>query len=98
VSASEKRYTASWPKFVGWTLARALLRCAAAGSGLSGSLLPPTAAVGAVDEGFPALTWWRSGARTGVAAAEAFANISTPSGREPGATQAREQPSADEVS
>ena len=91
MSASEKRYTDSWPKFAGWTLGRALLRCAAAGSGLSGALLPPTSAVAAVDEGFPALTWWRTGARVGVAAAEAFANNSTPS------TRAREQPSADGV-
>jgi hypothetical protein len=98
VSASEKRYTANWPKFVGWNLGRALLRCAAAGSGLSGSLLPPTAAVGAVDEGFPALTWWRTGTRAGVAAAEAFANNSTSSPGEPGAAQVRERPSADGVS
>jgi hypothetical protein len=97
VNACDKRYTDSWPKFLGWTVGRALLRWAAAASGLCGSVLPPTAAVHAVDEGFPPLTWWRTGARTGTAAAEAFANSSRPSPREPEAEPARERPSADEV-
>jgi hypothetical protein len=95
---SDKRYTDSLPRFLGWTLWRALLRCGASCSGLCGSLLPPTAALRAVDEGFPPVTWWRTGARTGAAAAEAFANSATRPPREPGAAQAREQPSADEVS
>ena len=97
MNASETRYTDSWLKFVGWTVGRALLRSAAAGSGLSGSVLTPAAAVCAVDEGFPPLTWWRTGARTGVAAAEAFANNCTPPPPNPGAAQARERPSADGV-
>jgi hypothetical protein len=52
-----------------------LLRCAAAVSGLFGSMLPGSTACRAVDEGFPPVTWWRTGARTGIAAAEACANI-----------------------
>jgi hypothetical protein len=98
VNASEKRYTDSWPKFLGWTLWRGWLRCAASGSGLCGSLLPPTAALHAVDEGFPPLTWWRTGARTGTAAAEAFANNGMPAPREPGAAQTHERPSTDGAS
>lgn len=74
MDADEQRYTDSWLKFAGWTTGRALLRCGAAGSGLCGSLLPATAAMQAVDEGFLPVTWWRRGARAGVAAAEAFAN------------------------
>jgi hypothetical protein len=97
MSAYEKRYTDCWLRFAGWTVARALLRSAAASSGLFGSQLLPTAAVGAVDEGFPALTWWRTGARAGIAAAEAFANDGTSSSGEPGTAPAREQPSADGV-
>jgi hypothetical protein len=95
VNASDKRYTDSLPKFLGWTLWRAFLRGAAASSGLCGPALAPTAALRAVDEGFPPLTWWRTGARTGAVAAEAFANSTAPAPRKPGAAQARERPSAD---
>jgi hypothetical protein len=98
VNACDKRYTDSRLKFVGWTVGRALLRCAAGGSGLCGSVLAPSAAIRAVDEGFPPLIWWRTGARTGIAAAESFANDSTPSPRDPGAPRTQQQPSADEVS
>jgi hypothetical protein len=95
VNACDKRYTASWPKFLGWTVWRALLRCGASSSGLCGSLLPPTAALRAVDEGFPPLTWWRTGACAGTAAAEAFANSTTPPPRKPGAARTQERPSTD---
>jgi hypothetical protein len=98
VNAGEKRYTDSWPKFVGWAVARALLRSAAACSGLCGSVLPTSEAIHAVDEGFPPLTWWRTAARAGTEAAEAFANNSAPSPRKPDAAQAQERPLADGVS
>ena len=99
MNASEKRYTDSWPKFVGWTVARTLLHCAAACSGLCGSVLPSSEAIHAVDEGFPPLIWWRTAARAGTEAAEAFANNnSAPSPRKPDAAQAQERPSADGVS
>ena len=98
VNAGEKRYTDSWPKFVSWTVARALLRSAAAGSGLCGSALPACEAMHAVDEGFPPLIWWRTGARAGTEAAEAFANNSAPAPRKPGAAQTHERPSADGAS
>ncbi len=75
MNAGEKRYTDSWPKFVSWTVARALLRSAAAGSGLCGSALPACEAMHAVDEGFPPLIWWRTGApEQEPRSAEAFAN------------------------
>jgi hypothetical protein len=51
-----------------------------------------------VDEGFPPVIWWRTAARTGTAAAEAFANDSAPAPRQPEAAQTLEQPSADEAS
>ncbi|MGD0698386.1 MAG: hypothetical protein ABSA02_00725 [Trebonia sp.] len=92
MNASEKRYTDSWPKFVGWTLGRALLHCAAASSGLGGSALPSCTAIHAVDEGFPPLTWWRAGARAGVGAAEAFANNGAQAPGNPGPARTRERP------
>ena len=97
VNASDKRYTDSWPKFVGWTLGRVLLRWAAACSGLCGSVLPSSEAIQAVDEGFPPLTWWRTAARAGVEAAEAFANNSAPAPENPSPARTRERPSADGV-
>ena len=99
MNASDVRYTDSWPKFLGWTVARALLRsAAAASSGLCGSALPVCEAIHAVDEGFPPLFWWRTGARAGTEAAEAFANNSALSPRKPDAAQAQDRPSADGVS
>ena len=98
MNAGEKRYTDSWPKFVSWTVARALLRSAAAGSGLCGSALPACEAMHAVDEGFPPLIWWRTGARAGTEAAEAFANHSAPEPGSPSPARTRERPSADDVS
>ena len=97
MNAGEKRYTDSWPKFVGWAVARALLRSAAACSGLCGSVLPTSEAIHAVDEGFPPLTWWRTAARTGTEAAEAFANNSASAPGDPSPARTRERPSADGV-
>ena len=96
MNAIDTRYTDSWPKFLGWTVARALLRSAAAGSGLCGSALPACGAMRAVDEGFPPLIWWRTGARAGTEAAEAFANNSAPLPRKP--DPAQERPAPDGVS
>lgn len=98
MNARDTRYTDSWPKFLGWAVARALLRSAAACSGLCGSALPVRAATHAVDEGFPPLVWWRTGARAGTEAAEAFANNRAPSPRKPDPAQAPDRPSADGVS
>jgi hypothetical protein len=97
MNASDTRYTDSWPKFLGWTVARALLRSAAAGSGLCGSALPACEAMHAVDEGFPPLIWWRTGARAGTEAAEAFANNSAPAPGNPSPASTQERPSADGV-
>ena len=83
MDASDKRNVGSLPKFLGRTLGRAVLRCAASGSGLHGSLLPPGEALRAVDESFPPVIWWRLEARRGTAAAEAFANSGRPSAQPP---------------
>jgi hypothetical protein len=83
VDASDRRNVGSLPKFLRCSLGRALLRCAASGSGLHGSLLPPGEALRAVDESFPPVIWWRLEARRGTAAAEAFANSGWLSARPP---------------
>jgi hypothetical protein len=77
LNVREQRYTDSRLKLVGWTVARALLIGAASGSGLFGSMLPGCTAYHAVEESFPPVTWWRTGARAGIAAAETFANNGT---------------------
>ena len=76
MGARDAQYTESRARLLGRSLLRALLYCAASGSCLFGSLLPPCAACRAVDESLPRLIWWRDGARAGVLAAEAFANQS----------------------
>jgi hypothetical protein len=74
-NAKEVRYTDNRLRVLGRSLLRVGLCCAASGSGLFGSsLVPGSSAYRAANEGFPPLTWWRTGARTGVAEAEAFAN------------------------
>ncbi len=97
MNASDKRYTDSWARFLGWNLGRALLRCAAGGSGMCGSVIPVCTAINAVDEGFPPLIWWRTGVRDGIAAAEAFANNSAPAPGNPSPARTRERPSDDGV-
>jgi hypothetical protein len=85
VDASDKRNVGSLPKFLAWTLGRAVLRCAASGSGLHGCVLPPGEAIKAVDATFPPVSWWRLEVRRGTADAEAFANGVRPPAREPDA-------------
>ncbi len=50
-----------------------------------------------MDEGFPPLTRWRTAARAGTEAAEAFANNSAPAPGDPSPARTREHPSADGV-
>jgi hypothetical protein len=75
--AKQVRYTDNRLKILGRSLLRVGLCCAASGSGLFGSsMVPGSEAYRAANEGFPAFTWWRKGARAGVVEAEAFANRS----------------------
>lgn len=77
LNAKEVRYTDSRLAILGRALLRIGLCCAASGAGLFGSsMMPGSDAYRAANEAFPALTWWRTGARAGVAEAEAFANRS----------------------
>jgi hypothetical protein len=76
MDARVAQYTESRVRLLVRSLLRALLFCAASGSCLFGSLLPPCVACRGVDEALPRLVWWRAGARAGVLAAEAFANQS----------------------
>ena len=77
-NAREVRYTDNRLKIFGRSLLRVGLCCAASGSGLFGSsMVPGSEAYRAANEGFPPFTWWRKGARAGVAEAEAFANRSS---------------------
>jgi hypothetical protein len=76
-NAKEVRYTDNRLQILGRSVLRAALCCAASGSGLFGSsMVPGSDAYRAASEGFPTLTWWRTGARAGIAEAEAFANRS----------------------
>jgi hypothetical protein len=76
-NAREVRYTDNRLKILRRSLLRVGLCCAASGSGLFGSsMVPGSEAYRAANASFPALTWWRKGARAGVAEAEAFANRS----------------------
>ena len=58
-----------------WLL-RALLQSLASASCGFGSLAPPAAYAGLIDT-VPPVQWWRTSARSGIAAAEAFANATT---------------------
>ena len=78
VNAYETSCTDSRLCFCGRRLLRALLRSLADASCAFGSLAPPAAYVGLIDS-VPPVQWWRTSARSGIAAAEAFANGSTQS-------------------
>jgi hypothetical protein len=76
-NVKEVRYSDNRLRIAGRSLLRVGLCCAASGSGLFGSsMVPGSDAYRAANQGFPALTWWRRGARAGIAEAEAFANSS----------------------
>lgn len=76
VNADKGRYTDSRLRLLRRALLRVVACSAASGSGLFGSLLPGSTACRAVNAELPPLIWWRAGAKTGIAAAETFANQS----------------------
>jgi hypothetical protein len=78
VNAHETRCTDSRLDFCCHWLLRALTLSLAGCSGAFGSLASPAAYAGIADSVQPVL-WWRTTARTGIAAAEAFANGTTQS-------------------